>query len=90
MVTNLENRFQQPMCDPKPCSVNGVSGGSFWDAASIFRAVDVAREPTLAGPIGRVERVFGKNKAKEACSERVLPVLEAIKQRRLAADQGKV
>jgi hypothetical protein len=78
--------FQQPTCQPTLSVMHGVPGGSFYDAESIFKAIDVEREPALAGPIGRVQHVHGKDNAKEACSERVLPVLEEIKRRRL--EQG--
>lgn len=74
--------FQQPACQLHLCVMNGVPAGSFYDAVAIFAAVDVQREPALAGPIGRVERVYGQKKAREACSERVLLVLAEIKQRR--------
>lgn len=53
---------------------------NFLDGAAYFPG-----EPDLRGPIGRVERVFGKKKAKEECAKRVLLVLEELKTKRLAA-----
>ncbi|KAF1347521.1 hypothetical protein BDV97DRAFT_299353 [Delphinella strobiligena] len=53
---------------------------NFLDSAAYFPG-----EPDLRGPIGRVERVFGRKKAKEECAKRVLLVLEELKARRLAS-----
>ena len=53
-----------------------------YDASVRFTADAVAREPSLEGAIGLVEQVHGINNAKEACCERVLTILEDIKQSR--------
>ena len=80
--------FQQP--EFRKQSVNtattvkpsGVLGPMF-DMAAYFNAKDVAVEPRLEGPIGLVERVFGNQKAREACCAKVLPVLESIRESRM-------
>lgn len=51
---------------------------AFMSAAAFFPG-----ESDLQGPIGFVERVFGKKKAKEECAKRVLVVLGELRGRRL-------
>ena len=81
--------FLQPRWETTPSTgssgqtVNGT--GAFIDMAAHFNERDVRHEPRLQGPIGQVRHCFGKQKAKQACCELVLPVLEAIKRDRLAA-----
>lgn len=53
----------------------------FFDAAAYF---ENAVEPCLRGAVGRVERVYGKKKAREQVARAVLVVLERIKVERLA------
>lgn len=55
---------------------------AIYDVALRFGADAIAREPSLAGSIGQVEQIHGLKKAKEACCERVLAILEDIKQKR--------
>lgn len=55
---------------------------SFYDVALYFDERDTSAEPRLRGPIGQVERVHGKDKAREACYGQVLTLLEAIQSER--------
>lgn len=57
--------------------LGGVANG-YWDIAATFDRRDIIRLPQLAGRIGEVEHVFGKAKAKEACSQKVVQILEEI------------
>ena len=50
----------------------------FWDIAATFDERDVAAKPKLAGRIGEAKHVYGKQKAKEACYEKVLQLLESF------------
>ena len=61
-----------------------VADSAFVDMALYFHEVDVAVEPGLAGPVGKVERVFGLKRAKEECCKKVLPLLEEIQRSRRA------
>ncbi|KAK3723235.1 hypothetical protein LTR37_001958 [Vermiconidia calcicola] len=54
-------------------------GLPFHDMEARFDERDIAREPKLAGPIGKVERVHGFRNTRNACCEKVLLVLEDIK-----------
>ncbi|KAI5255215.1 hypothetical protein E4T42_02016 [Aureobasidium subglaciale] len=53
----------------------------FWDGEARF---DNPIEPCLRGPVGRVERIYGKRMAKDKVVQQVLEVLESIKQQRMA------
>ncbi|KAI5274895.1 hypothetical protein E4T47_02018 [Aureobasidium subglaciale] len=53
----------------------------FWDGEARF---DNSIEPCLRGPVGRVERIYGKRMAKDKVVKQVLEVLESIKQQRMA------
>lgn len=78
--------FMQPVWQVQQSELAGKPVGAnvrIYDAALRFSADVIAREPGLAGPIGQVEQVFGLNKAKEACCDEALKVLEEIKQRRI-------
>lgn len=56
---------------------------AFYDVAAYFDPHDVELQPFLKGAFGRVERVHGENKAKEACCEKVLSFLEKLKQSKM-------
>ena len=45
----------------------------------MFDARDVAADPRLAGRLGEVKGLFGKEKAKDACAEKVLELLRDIR-----------
>ncbi|KAK1087510.1 hypothetical protein LTR33_001024 [Friedmanniomyces endolithicus] len=70
--------FSQPEWRATP-SGDGAFGASYVDMAAHFSTLDVQKEPRLAGPIGKVERVFGKKQAKEQCCEKVLSFLRELK-----------
>ncbi|KAK0272977.1 hypothetical protein LTR91_003144 [Friedmanniomyces endolithicus] len=70
--------FSQPEWRATP-SGDGAFGASYVDMAAHFSILDVQKEPRLAGPICKVERVFGKKQAKEQCCERVLSFLKELK-----------
>ena len=57
----------------------GHENGAFHDMAAFFDESAVAKEPRLAGPLGLVEHVYGIKHAKNACCQKVLPLLEEIK-----------
>ena len=74
--------LHQPRYDMQPSQTTSgatIPGVSFCDVVAYFDDRNLKAYPMLAGAIGRVERVFGKQKAKEACCEKVLSVLEEIK-----------
>ncbi|TKA39107.1 hypothetical protein B0A54_09704 [Friedmanniomyces endolithicus] len=60
---------------------DGAFGASYVDMAAYFNMLDVQKDSRLAGPIGKVERVFGKKQAKEQCCEKVLSFLKELKPR---------
>lgn len=66
-----------------PSAQGGVATG-YWDIAVIFDARDIEKIPRLGGRIGDVKHVFGKAKAKEACSQRVVQLLEEIQSERIS------
>lgn len=74
--------FCQPRWQREPSlasSGNPIpANASYYDMAAFYQDRDAAREPQLAGPLGKVERVYGMKNAKKACAERVLLVLEEI------------
>ncbi|KAK0933329.1 hypothetical protein LTR29_015080 [Friedmanniomyces endolithicus] len=72
--------FSQPEWRATP-SGDGAFGASYVDIAAYFNMLDVQKDSRLAGPIGKVERVFGKKQAKEQCCERVLSFLKELKPR---------
>ena len=75
--------FQQPSWQIEHSVLPGKPAAArvpIYDAALRFDAYAVAREPSLAGPTGRVEQIHGINNAKEACCERVLAILEDLTQ----------
>ena len=61
------------------------NGSPFYDCHAEFDKRDTMVEECLRGRVGEVKHCLGQKKAKEACCERVLPILEEIKKRRLAA-----
>lgn len=73
--------FHQPRFDCQRAQAKdgeASAGVPLYDAAIYFDARAVQLEPRLAGPIGKVERVLGQKKAKTACCERALPLLEQV------------
>ena len=80
--------FQQPRFDSQPVSSTStgesLSGANvLFNVAAYFKEDDVAVEPRLKGAIGQVERIYGRKKAQEACCQKLQPLLEDIKRRRL-------
>ena len=73
--------FSQPSWEMQPSKSFGQPG-AFVDLAARFTERDVQREPRLAGSVGKVERVFGKKAAKDACCRELLRVLEDIQRSR--------
>ncbi|THY04571.1 hypothetical protein D6D02_07917 [Aureobasidium pullulans] len=53
----------------------------FWDGEARF---DHAVEPCLRGAVGRVNRVYGKKNAKDQIVEKVLVILQGVKEQRMA------
>ncbi|TKA78081.1 hypothetical protein B0A55_03265 [Friedmanniomyces simplex] len=70
--------FSQPEMRAQP-SGDGAFGASYVDMAAHFSTLDIQKDPRLAGPIGKVERVFGKKQAKEQCCREVLSFLAELK-----------
>ena len=70
----------QPAYDIRPSSpsADGTEAFGFWDVCAVFDARDVAGEPRFAGRIGEVKRVFGKEKAKDACARKVMKTFRDI------------
>lgn len=81
--------FQQPRMVAKPSTLpsdqSPGAGGRFYDCHAVFDERDTLMEETLRGPLGQVKNCSGQGKAKEACCERVLPILEEIKRKRLTS-----
>ena len=76
-----------PTYDMQASSSSSEQGGlatGYWDIAVIFDARDVEKIPRLGGRSGEVKHVFGKAKAKEACSQRVVQLLEEIEAERIS------
>ena len=68
-----------PTYDLKPSTTaSGTTSSGHWDVAAIFDERDIAVFPALAGRIGEAKNVHGKQKAKDACCEKVLQSLELI------------
>ncbi|KAK5748838.1 hypothetical protein LTS12_021076 [Elasticomyces elasticus] len=63
-------------------SANGAYGSSFVDMAAFWGVKDVQAEPRLAGPVGKVEKIFGRKQAKEQCCKEVLQFLEELRRSR--------
>ncbi|KAK3710692.1 hypothetical protein LTR37_010111 [Vermiconidia calcicola] len=81
--------FHQPQFRSDLSSTANLRDGApeglpFYDMEARFDERDIAGEPKLAGPIGRVERVYGSKPARNACCEKVLLVLEDIQRRKNA------
>ncbi|KAK1817528.1 hypothetical protein LTR12_008053 [Friedmanniomyces endolithicus] len=72
--------FSQPEWRATP-SGDGAFGASYVDMAAHFTVLDVQKDLRLAGPIGKVERIFGKKQAKEQCCEKALSFLKELKPR---------
>ncbi|KAK0327366.1 hypothetical protein LTR82_002129 [Friedmanniomyces endolithicus] len=70
--------FNQPEWRATP-SGDGAFGASYVDMGAHFTVLDVQKDPRLAGPIGKVERIFGKKQAKEQCCQKVLSFLQELK-----------
>lgn len=60
-----------------------ASGSPFYDCHAEFDERDTIVEKRLRGAVGEVKHCLGQKKAKEACCELVIPVLEDIKRKRL-------
>ncbi len=76
--------FSQPRfdCHLSKTKLGGVQVGvPIYDAAVAFLDRDVAKEPKLAGAIGRVEQVHGQKKAKEVCCPSLLWDLSGLLER---------
>lgn len=56
---------------------------AFWDVAAYF-----SQSLSHEGPVGEVERVYGKKAAKEECAKRVLAYLKGEEQKRSQDAQG--
>lgn len=63
-----------------------VSGSPFYDCHAEFDKRDMIVEERLRGAIGEAKHCLGRKKAKEACCELVIPVLEGIKRKRLGLE----
>ena len=61
-------------------------GGGWWDVCVQFNQRDVDQDRRFAGSACEVRNVLGKDKAKEACAERLLRFLNAIEAGRMALD----
>lgn len=59
-------------------SRQAISPNGYWDVAATFDSRDVARIPRLGDRIGELKHIYGKAKAKEACSQKVVQLLEEI------------
>ena len=68
-----------------PSGQQGESAGAFCDVHCLFDERDCEGEELLRAKLGEVRGCLGKVKAKEACCERVVPVLEEVKRKRLSA-----
>lgn len=86
-VTQHMNRLVQslglhtPAYDLQASNFSSAQRGpaqGYWDVAVTFDGRDVAQIPKLGGRIGEVKHVYGKTKAKEACSQKVVQLLEEI------------
>jgi len=84
---SLSFGFQQPRFEIWPTPDAGdfpfANGTRFLSTAAYYSDAVVAAEPRLGGPIGQVDMIYGKKKAKEQCCQRVLGVLESIQKSRL-------
>lgn len=73
--------FRPPSYDFDPstaASGQAVPTTGYWDVAVTFDNRDVAKESRLAGRIGEVKHIYGKGKAKNACCEKVIQLLESL------------
>jgi hypothetical protein len=70
-------RFVATPCKT-PSGAAAVPGMAVYQAALHFDEYDSKRIPRLAGPIGRVDGIYGQKKAKEACYEQAVQLLEQI------------
>ncbi|EMC98934.1 hypothetical protein BAUCODRAFT_385575 [Baudoinia panamericana UAMH 10762] len=70
--------------EPPTVITSNENPGAFVSMAAHFAERDVKAEPRLAGPIGKVERVYGKKKAKELCCREVLQLLLDVERSRQA------
>ena len=68
--------------------VEACGPGAYVNMAATFAARDVQVEPRLSGRVARVENIFGKKKAKEACGWELLRVLEGIRDSRITEMKG--
>lgn len=77
-------RLHTPSYDLKPSTTasGDIAGSALFDIAALFDERDIAQEPRLAGRVGESKRVLGQKKAKEACSQQVLELLERIQRDR--------
>ena len=80
----LQPRFD---CHPSPRNPEDPPAVPFYDAATLFDPRDVASETRLAGPVGKVERVLGQKRAKTACYQRTIDVLEDLRRERERAQK---
>jgi hypothetical protein len=75
-------RLRTPRFVASPCAmpsgVVAVPGMAFYQAALYFDEHDTKRIPLLAGPIGQVHGIHGQKKAKEACYEQAVQLLEQL------------
>ena len=71
---------------PSTTPTGQAVGGGWWDVCVVFNERDVEQVQRLAESECAVKHVLGKDKAKEACAEKVLRFLSAIEAGRMALE----